>query len=155
MSEWGKRRFALNRKKPLRSPKPELLGYSIVLFLVKLVFRGRASVYWQTAGHNWAPCPKGTDIRPGLETIFQQQAAYTQQKSHLNDTESYSSTQKLSKATKKKKKGKAPPSPVDPPVKWWNDNNVELYQQIMKWIFKRICCKIIFYGVWAKYLFSI
>lgn len=30
----------MNRKKPLRSPKPELLGYSIVLFLVKLFFEG-------------------------------------------------------------------------------------------------------------------
>lgn len=154
MSERGKRRFALNRKKPLRSSKPELLGYSIVLFLVKLVLRGRASVYWQTEGHNWALCPKGTDIKPGFETIFQQQAAYTPQKFTWL-IQSYSSTQKLSKATKKEKKERRPPPPVDPPVEWWNDNYVESYQQIMKWIFKTICCKLIFYGVWAKYFFSI
>ena len=108
--EWvGEKEVGIESQKAFEVAEARTSGLFNRAFSRQTVFRGRASVYWQTEGHNWAPCPKGTDIRPGLETIFQQQAAYTQQKSHLNDTESYSSTQKLSKATKKKKKRKGAP----------------------------------------------
>ena len=50
--DWGgERRLYLNRLKPLRSLQPQLLDWSILFYLVKLVFRVRASVSWKTAGH--------------------------------------------------------------------------------------------------------
>ena len=46
----------------VRSPQPKRLDSSILFSLVKLVFffLARASIYWQTDGHNWARCSKHT-----------------------------------------------------------------------------------------------
>ena len=53
-----------------------------------------------TNGHNWVRCTRRTAIRPGVENVFQQQAAhaaYSQQRSYSIQTKSFSSTPKLNK----------------------------------------------------------
>ena len=69
----------LDGVKSLKSPKLELLNSSILFSPVKLVFRARASVCWQTDGHIWSRCTKRSAIRPGFKTVPQpEQAAHGQ-----------------------------------------------------------------------------
>ena len=74
----------LNRVKSLKSSQPKLLNWSILFYLVKLFFSIASILLLITNGHNWARCTRRTAIRPGVENVFQQQAAhaaYSQQRS--------------------------------------------------------------------------
>ena len=89
----------LNRIKPLKSPQPKLLDWSISFYLVKLVF-SIVSFFVDNQWSHWARCTRRTAVRPGFENVFQQQAAHAahaQQRSFSIQTESFSSTPKPNK----------------------------------------------------------